>query len=142
MKSNILTVEKIIEYVDVPQVFLARDMFDTRYLCLLYDDEPTCKYTAVRISAEQYELFLRKQYDLRTLFVNPERPGEYFDVEYADNNYICSHYNGDQLPEDRLPESGFYYDDADTENITVQVPKKEKSLFLRVLRHRGWVAMM
>lgn len=141
MKSNVLRLEKIIEYVDVPQIFLARDMFDTQYICLLYEDDPICRYTAVRISSQQYEYFLRKEYDLRTLFVNPERYGEYFDVKYIDDNYVYTSYDGDQLPEERLPEEGFYYDDADTENITVQIPKKEKSLFMRLLRHRGWVAM-
>lgn len=141
MKNNVLSLERIIEYVDVPQIFLARDIFDTQYICLLYEDNPICRYTAVRISSRQYELFIRKEHDLRTLFVNPERHGEYFDVEYIDNNYVCSPYSGEHLPEDRLPEAGFYYDDTDTENITVQIPKKEKTLFMRLLRHRGWVAM-
>jgi len=141
MTNNILTLETIIEYVDVPQLFLARDKFDTQYICLLYDDEPTCRYTAVRISPERYALFTQKKCDLRELFVSPELIGEYFEVEYTDNNYMISPLGESVLPEDRLPETGYYYDNSDVENITVQVPKKEKSIFLQLLRHRGWVAM-
>lgn len=139
--SNVLTIEKIIEFIDVPQLFLARDRFDTLYLALLYDDEPTCRYTAVRISLERYSQFAQKKVDLRSLFVSPELPGEYFEIEYTDNNFFISPYTQPTIPEERLPEDGFFYDDSDVENITVQIPKKEKSLFLHLLKHRGWVAM-
>lgn len=133
--------DKLLEFVDVPQLFLARDKFDTQYLCLLYEDEPTCKYTAVKISPEQFSLFIQKKTDLRTLYVTPELAGEYFDVEYSDNNYTMTRCSYDVIPEERLPESDYYFDDTDLENITVQVPKKDKPLFLHILRHRGWVAM-
>lgn len=133
--------DKLLEFVDVPQLFLARDKFDTQYLCLLYEDEPTCKYTAVKISPEQFSLFIQKKTDLRTLYVAPELAGEYFDVEYNDNSYVITRCSYNVIPEDRLPMSDYYFDDTDLENITVQVPKKDKPLFLRLLRHRGWVAM-
>lgn len=133
--------DKLLEFVDVPQLFLARDKFDTQYLCLLYEDEPTCKYTAVKISPEQFSLFIQKKTDLRTLYVTPELAGEYFDVEYSDNSYVITRCSYNVIPEERLPMSDYYFDDTDLENITVQVPKKEKPLFLRLLRHRGWVAM-
>ncbi len=133
--------EKLLEFVDVPQLFLARDKFDTQYLCLLFEDEPTCKYTAVKISPEQFSRFIQKKTDLRTLYVTPELAGEYFDVEYSDNNYVITRSSYNVIPENRLPESDYYFDDTDLENITVQVPKKDKPLFLRLLRHRGWVAM-
>ncbi len=133
--------DKLLEFVDVPQLFLARDKFDTQYLCLLYEDEPTCKYTAVKISPEQFSLFIQKKTDLRTLYVTPELAGEYFDVEYNDNSYVITRCSYNVIPEDRLPMSDYYFDDTDLENITVQVPKKDKPLFLRLLRHRGWVAM-
>ena len=34
-----LRIDKILDFCDVPQLFVARDAFDTLYLCLLYDDE-------------------------------------------------------------------------------------------------------
>ncbi len=133
--------DKLLEFVDVPQLFLARDKFDTQYLCLLYEDEPCCKYTAVKISPEQFSLFVQKKTDLRTLYITPEQSGEYFDVEYIDNNYVITRSSYSVVPEDRLPEPGYYFDDTDLEHITVQLPKKDKTLFMRLLRHRGWVAM-
>ena len=36
--NDILTIERILDYCYVPQLFTARDTFDTLYLCLLYDD--------------------------------------------------------------------------------------------------------
>ena len=48
--NNELTINKILDYCDEPQLFIARDMFDAQYICLLYADEETPKYTAVKIS--------------------------------------------------------------------------------------------
>ena len=42
---------EVIVFYEVPQIFIATDIFDTKYLCLLYphDDELCYKYLAVRI---------------------------------------------------------------------------------------------
>ena len=37
--EDVLRIDKILDFCDVPQLFVARDAFDTLYLCLLYDDE-------------------------------------------------------------------------------------------------------
>lgn len=47
MKQSKLKVDSILEYYDNPQLLTARDCFDTLYLCLLYEDTPECKYTAI-----------------------------------------------------------------------------------------------
>ena len=47
--------------------FVARDAFDTLYLCLLYEDELLCRYTGIRISARRLEDFLSGGIDLRSL---------------------------------------------------------------------------
>ena len=56
--ENVLRIEKILDFCDVPQLFVARDAFDTLYLCLLYEDELLCRYTGIRISARRLEDFL------------------------------------------------------------------------------------
>ena len=38
--NNKLYIERILDFCDVPQLFIARDAFDTIYLCLLFEDEP------------------------------------------------------------------------------------------------------
>lgn len=56
--ENVLRIEKILDFCDVPQLFVARDAFDTLYLCLLYEDELLRRYTGIRISARRLEDFL------------------------------------------------------------------------------------
>lgn len=104
--NNKLTIDRILDFCDVPQLFVARDAFDTIYLCLLYDDEVSCRYTAIRISSNRLQLFLNGEEDLRNLYDNPETPFEYFDVEYRDDNYYFEPHQAAFVGEERLPLSG------------------------------------
>ena len=104
--NNKLTIDRILDFCDVPQLFVARDTFDTIYLCLLYDDEVSCRYTAIRISSNRLQLFLNGEEDLRNLYDNPETPFEYFDVEYRDDNYYFEPHQAAFVGEERLPLSG------------------------------------
>ena len=72
MKQSKLKVDSILEYYDNPQLLTARDCFDTLYLCLLYEDTPECKYTAIRISSKRLQDFCMGKKDLRSLFLSPE----------------------------------------------------------------------
>lgn len=58
---------EVIVFYEVPQIFIATDIFDTKYLCLLYphDDELCYKYLAVRISEKRLNLFKGQIIDLR-----------------------------------------------------------------------------
>lgn len=141
MKQNTITLERILEYYDAPQLFLGRDDFDTQYLCLLYEDEPTYQYTAIRISTNLYARFLRGEEDLRELFLHPEFESEYFDVAYINNTYVCSRSSFGVITENRLPEAGYRMDNDETETVTISVPKRERSLFDRLMHRHGWVAM-
>ena len=85
--ENVLRIEKILDFCDVPQLFVARDAFDTLYLCLLYEDELLCRYTGIRISARRLEDFLSGGIDLRSLFIHPENKHEYFDVVFQTGQY-------------------------------------------------------
>lgn len=139
--KNVIRIEHVLEYIDVPQLFLGRDGFDTQYLCLLYDDEPSCRYTAIRISTARYSQFLRKEVDLRSLFVAPEYEGEYFDVVFDGSQHVLEPLQEHALTEERLPGEGFFYDNADREILTVSVPKTERGFFDLLVRRHGWVAM-
>ena len=63
--EDVLRIDKILDFCDVPQLFVARDAFDTLYLCLLYDDETVYRYTGIRISTRRLESFLAGKADLR-----------------------------------------------------------------------------
>ena len=68
-----LTLDQMLDYCDVPQLFTARDTFETLYLCLLYDDSSECLYTGIRISSQRLTEFLNGKYDLRYLYLHPEQ---------------------------------------------------------------------
>ena len=70
--EDVLRIDKILDFCDVPQLFVARDAFDTLYLCLLYDDETVYRYTGIRISTRRLESFLAGKADLRLLYLQPE----------------------------------------------------------------------
>lgn len=67
--EDVLRIDKILDFCDVPQLFVARDAFDTLYLCLLYDDETVYRYTGIRISTRRLESFLAGKADLRLLYL-------------------------------------------------------------------------
>ena len=64
--DDILNIEKVLDYCDVPQLFIARDAFDTLFICLLYEDDPVCKYTGIKISSKKLNNF----YDGKCIYVH------------------------------------------------------------------------
>lgn len=140
-ENKILRVDNILEYYDHPQLLTARDSFDTLYLCLLYDDFPTCQYTAIRISANRLNGFISGKLDLRNMFLNPENEQEYFDVEFDNNQYTLSNSSFKEIPEERLPASGYQMPSTESESIVVNIPVKDKGLFKELVKKFGWACM-
>ena len=104
---NKLTIDRILDFYDVPQLLIAKDALEIKYLCLLYEDKTSLKYTAIRISNNRLQEFISGERDLRDLFANPEPPSEYFDVEYKDDFYFIEPHKGATIEEERLPLSGY-----------------------------------
>ena len=122
MKQSTLKVDSILEYCDNPQLLTARDCFDTLYLCLLYEDTPECKYTAIRISSKRLQDFCMGKKDLRSLFLSPEGNLEYFDVRYSNNSLVLDSKISTTISDDRLPDDGYYLETSGKESIVVKVP--------------------
>ncbi len=143
MKSSnkILKIDSILEYYDNPQLLTARDAFDTLYLCLLYDDFPTCQYTAIRISSHKLNELYAGEIDLRSLFVNPENDNEYFDVKFDNNEYLLAKSPFTTLPEERLPAPEYRLNARESESIVVNIPTRDKGLFIDLVKKFGWVCM-
>lgn len=141
MKQSKLKVDSILEYYDNPQLLTARDCFDTLYLCLLYEDTPESKYTAIRISSKRLQDFCMGKKDLRSLFLSPEGDKEYFNVRGADNNLVLDLKINTTIPEDRLPDEGYYLETSGKESIVVNIPVKDKGLFTEIVRKFGWACM-
>jgi hypothetical protein len=139
--NNKLTIERILDFCDVPQLFIARDTFDTIYLCLLYEDYPSCQYTAIRISNTRLQSFLNGDEDLRKLFDNPETPSEYFDVEYRDDDYYFKPHQESFVCEERLPLSGYKMTGDEHEAVIVHIPVKDRHLLKDLVRKFGWACV-
>lgn len=139
--NDILTFERVLDYYDIPQLFVARDSFNTLYLCLLYDDVPAAQYTAIRISDRRLKEFANGTLDLRTMYEKPEVSGEYFDVAFIDNFYRLSPSSFTTIGEDRLPAEGYKANRQSMENVTVSVPSSETSLLVDIARKFGWACV-
>ena len=139
--NNKLTIDRILDFCDVPQLFVARDAFDTIYLCLLYDDETSYQYTAIRISSNRLQLFMNGEEDLRNLFDNPETPFEYFDVEYRDDDYFFEPHQAASVGEERLPLSGYKMSGDEKEAVVVHIPAKDRNLLKDIVRKFGWACV-
>lgn len=145
MTRNIpIRIERILDFYDVPQLFIARDAFETLYLCLLYTDEQECRYTAIRISGKRIEEFLSGKTDLRELFLSPETGAEYFDVTLANNEYQITSSVPAPLSEDRLPEKGYTActsEENENENVIINIPVSDRYLLKEIVRRFGWACM-
>ena len=140
-KQSTLKVDSILEYYDNPQLLTARDCFDTLYLCLLYEDTPECKYTAIRISSKRWQDFCIGKKDLRSLFISPESNLEYFDVRYSNDSLVLDSKISTTISEERLPDEGYYLETSGKESIVVNIPVKDKGLFTELVRKFGWACM-
>jgi hypothetical protein len=112
---------EVIVFYEVPQIFIATDIFDTKFLCLLYPNNDECfyKYIAVRISENRLNLFKGQIIDLLSIYNNPE-DGSYFDVVVKDASDITAEpLAASQVQPYMLPDEGFYcnYDAVDDEEL-------------------------
>ena len=122
MKQSTLMVDSILEYYDNPQLLTARDCFDTLYLCLLYEDAPECKYTAIRISSKRLQDFCMGKKDLRSLFLSPESNLEYFDARCSGNTLVLDSKTSTTISEERLLDEGYYLETSGKKSIVVKIP--------------------
>ena len=126
--EDVLRIDKILDFCDVPQLFVARDAFDTLYLCLLYDDETVYRYTGIRISTRRLESFLAGKADLRLLYLQPENEQKTLLKESV-------------LLEDKLPAEGYVLSGEKRENVVINLPIKDRSLLAELVRKFGWACM-
>ena len=139
--EDVLWIDKILDFCDVPQLFVARDAFDTLYLCLLYDDETVYRYKGIRISTRRLESFLAGKADLRLLYLQPENEHEYYDVVFQSGEYQKTLLKESVLLEDKLPAEGYVLSGEKRENVVINLPIKDRSLLAELVRKFGWACM-
>lgn len=115
--NRIIILERILEYYDVPQLFIGKDIIGTRYLCLLVNSDEEYEYITIQISRKKLNNFLSGKIDLREVFVHPEFEGEYFVVISRNESFTLTNFNHNVLSEDMLPDEGYFCDDGDNSLI-------------------------
>lgn len=139
--EDVLRIDRILDFCDVPQLFVARDAFDTLYICLLYADEEAYRYTGIRISTRRLEAFLAGEIDLRMLFLQPENEQKYYDVVFQSGEYRKVLFRENALAEDKLPAAGYILPGGMRENVVINLPIKDRSLLAELVRKFGWACM-
>lgn len=110
-----LRLTEILDYYDVPQLFVAQDAVGTQYLCLVYDydKEGRSLCIAVNISHDRLNDLMTGHLDLREVFLEPEL--SLFDV-IEDGDIITAKLRDEYPQEDMLPDKGYYLNFAKREN--------------------------
>ena len=112
-----LRIIRILEYYDVPQLFIAEDAIGVRFLCLLYDiaNDGELKIIGVTVSAEKLNDFVKGHIDLLTMLTSPELEDSIFHVHMKEEGIYAEQYNG-VLDSSMLPDEGYFYNDSLNEN--------------------------
>lgn len=108
-----LNVIRILEYYDVPQLFVAEDAVGIRYLCLHYeiDNEGNLLYCGIQVSQRKLNDFIKGHIDLLSMFQNPEQDNSRFTISISGDTISAEEYKDEFLPQ-MLPLSGYFYDDT------------------------------
>ena len=118
---------KILDFYDVPEVFIASDVLSTKYMCLRnsFSEEEGFIYIAVQISTDRLDDYISKRVDLRSLFVYPEADNSYFKVTVHAEK--ISAFPILSIEDFNIPEEGYYYEeDEDVENINLITETQQK----------------
>lgn len=103
----------IVEYYDVPQLFVAKFEDSESYLiCMLenIDENKGCMFLGIKVSKERLKSFYRGEIDLRFIFVNPEFSQPFFEVTENGCDYAAEWIPEKILSEEELPEKDYYFE--------------------------------
>lgn len=118
MKKN-LTISQILVYYDMPELFIATDDVDTNFICLLLDfNNNIPSYISTAISSKRLSSFIKGQIELREILLKPET-GEWYSLIVDNEKIVASRSDFEQIPEELLPENGFYLNSEIVDNSSI-----------------------
>lgn len=119
-----LKLSEILDYYDVPQIFVANDAVGTQYLCLVhdYDEKGRSLCLAANISKNRLNDVVTGHIDLRNVYLEPEQ--WLYDV-IENGDHIEATLRVEEPTEDMLPEEGYYMDFAQRENHDMVMTSQE-----------------
>ena len=103
----------IIEYYDVPQLFVAKFKNSEAYLvCMLenIDEIKGCMFLGVKVTKARLNDFYHKEIDLRSIFTCPEFDRPFFKVTENGCEYVAEWIPEKTLSEEELPEKDYYFE--------------------------------
>ena len=117
---NKLRLIRIIEYYDVPQLFIAEDNNGVCYLCQLYDVEENgeLKIIGVTVSVGKLNEFVKGHVDLLTMFTSPELEDSIFLIHIKEDGIYAERYNG-VLDSSMLPDEGYFYNTDSNNSLRI-----------------------
>lgn len=147
-----LALSQILDYYDVPQIFVATDATGVRYLCTLYGQSETdgYKYIGVQISEPRLLAFVGGQLDLRVAYLHPEVENAVYNVTVKDEIITATAPITQQdITEDMLPEAGYFFDASDlsddaesaSDTYQLEVPVHDRMTFSTLVSRMGWRAL-
>lgn len=106
-----IRIVRILEYYDVPQLFVAEDAIGMKYLCQLYDiaEDGELKVFGVAVSSSKLNDFIEGHIDLLDMFTFPETENSLFNILMNKKDIYaepCSSIPDPSI----LPEKGYFYD--------------------------------
>lgn len=117
-----LTVDKILIYYDLPQLFIAKDQIGTKYVCLHVESETEyAEYIAIPISKDKLNELILGRVDLRTAFQSSETGVWYFITSDEQEEFVTNPINFEVVDEKYLPDEGFYFPSIENADDTVIV---------------------
>ncbi len=123
-----LTVDKILIYYDLPQLFIAKDQVDGKYVCMNVDSENEYpKYISIRVSTNKLNELILGKMDLRTAFQSSETGVWYFVTFNENGDYITDAINFSVVDEKYLPEEGFFFPEIETNDNLIIKEATEKN---------------
>lgn len=114
-----LRLTKILEFYDVPQLFLAIDQLNSNFICLMTEFIAGTGYLyfAVQVSESRLRDFLLGEVDLRQLYLYPEVEDAYYRVVVHNQIISAEAFSRNNITESILPDEGYYYEeDENAEN--------------------------
>lgn len=142
-----LTLNKILEFYDVPQLFLAKDTLDTNYLCVLYKQADGFEYLAVQVSNMRLHTFLCGDLNLRKAYESPEQDNSLYHVIVKNEQiHADKMLQLADITEEMLPAAGYYFDSEDameesnTDSIQLDIPSSDRSFLADMAQRMGWTA--
>ena len=120
-----LKITEILEYYEVPQLFIAMDAIGTSYLCLTYDVDAkgVLKCLSADISKDRLNDFITGHLDLRSIFLEPEL--FVYDVEVKGEEVEAKKRDED-LEDTMLPDEGYFLNFAQRENYEMICASREE----------------